>query len=170
MLRVAEREEAGDGDRLWGPRAHGSHDAPELGVPERRDHPGRPHALRHPHDIVTVNQRRGMVPSEVVQGGAVLAAQPQHVLEAARRHEHHACTAALEQRIRRERRAVDEQLDGRSCPEELERPEHAGHRVVWGRDDLTHVERSVVAQRHEVGECAAHVDADPWHQRRPRSS
>src|SRR5207248_2975876 len=95
------------------PRPRGGDAAHYPPLRERREHPGRPHALRGAHHVVPGHERRRVVAPQVVQRRAVLTPQPEQVLEPTGRDEHHAGAAAFEQRVGRDRGAVDQELDGR---------------------------------------------------------
>src|SRR2546430_844997 len=80
---------------------------------ERVEHFGGADALRDSHRVSPRDEWCRVVTRQVVKGGTVLTSQPQEVLESAGRDEHDAGAAPLEQCVRRDRRAVHQELDGR---------------------------------------------------------
>jgi len=84
-----------------------------LPLGERLEHPAGADALRDAHDVTPGHERWWMVARQIVECGAVLTSQPQQVLEPARRDQYHARAAPLEQRVGRDRGAVDQEFDGR---------------------------------------------------------
>jgi hypothetical protein len=140
----------------------------------------RADASAHGNPQVTFDHRRRCPPEQVVRVGAVSAAHLEHVAEAVRAQQADQRTAALEQRIQADRRAVQEVLRGGHIVRRQHGVEHAQHALVRRVGDGGHLAdhdppRLLVAQ-HEVGEGAADVDCDPvWHDEhsdgpeRPRS-
>ena len=81
--------------------------------------------------------------------------------ESGRGHERSDGAAALEDRVRRDRRPVDDDAHGRARCEPRAR-RHDGEVVVRrGRRDLAHGRATVGAPEDDVGERPADVDADP---------
>ena len=159
VLGVAKCEQEGHGDRLGSERLNLRHHALHLGVSERLQHAGRTHALRHAEHVASRDQRGWVVPRQVVQRRAVLSPEPQQVLEAARGYQHHPRAAPLEQRVSRDRRAVDQDVD--RSRQKLDRPKHSHRGIVRCRHDLADRDLAVVRERDEVSEGATDVDADP---------
>ena len=102
-----------------------------------------------------------MVARQVVERGAGLAADLDDVAEALGRDERRARAAPLEQGVRRDGHAVRQRDDGGGIgAARAERGEHAEGLVGGRRRDLrAHHAGGVDAD--EIGEGAAHVDADP---------
>ncbi len=158
VRRVAEREQEADRDCL-------RIDVAERRDVERGDDAVRPHPLAHGVALLERDERLGVVDVEPVEVRPVLASQVQKVLEALGGDERRARSLPLEQRVRRDRRAVGEPLDIRA-PCGLEHESGClDDRLHLPRasDHLRRVERSAVEQ-HGVGERAAHVDAENRHQ------
>src|SRR5579862_3716281 len=162
------REEKADRDRgtvrsLCAPRDL-RNDPLDLLVLER--HPYRPvecDALTDADAVRPRDVRARLHPLHVEQRLAVDALDEGDVLEARRRQEDHALTLALEQAVRRHRRAEDEQLDlVRGNARATERVEDRRRRLRGGGRNLdrTPLPRCVVDD-DEVGERAARVDSDP---------
>ena len=91
-----------------------------------------------------------------------LAADPQQVAEALRRHEGHAGALVLDHGVGRERRPMDHALDrGRVDAGRLEQPADAAEHALLGRArrrQLLHdVEPAVAPREHDVGEGPADV-------------
>src|SRR6266704_3617729 len=143
--------------------AHGVDYPVDLPVGQRLEHARRSHPLRDPHDVAARHQRRSVIAPEVVQGGPVLAPQPQQVLEAAGRHEHDTRPRALEQSVGCDRGAVHQEIDREpGTPIQLvQRPEHAGRRILGRRHHLAHGDRAVLAEGDEIGEGPADIHPHP---------
>jgi len=71
-----------------------------------------------------------------------------------------------EQRVSRDRRAVDQDVD--RSRQKLDRPKHSHRGIVRCRHDLADRDLAVVRERDEVSEGATDVDADP-HRHCPRN-
>ena len=107
-LRVAEREQERYGDRLGVDRR-------ERVEVERDELSVRACASAHADAALERDERRRVVDARAVEVRAGLSAQVEHVLEALVRHERRARTAPLEERVRRDRRAVREAVDVRGA-------------------------------------------------------
>ena len=107
VRRVAEREQEADGDRL-------RIDVAERREVERGDDALRPHPFADGVALLERDERLGVVDVEPVEVRPVLASQVQQVLEALGGDERRARSRPLEQRVRRDRRAVGEPLDIRA--------------------------------------------------------
>ena len=105
------------------------------------------------------HQRLGSSRLERVELGPRLAADLEHVLEAARGEQHDARAAALEQRVGRHGRAVVQPRRGRRRPAGASPSRDGARRVVGRRAQLQHAQ-AAARQRDEVGEGAAGVDPD----------
>ena len=116
VLRVQEREEQADRDRLDPRRAHGLDRRRERPLVERHDDAVGPHPLAHGEPQLARDERRRAVRRQVVERGPVLAADLDHVAEALGRDERGAGAAPLEQRVRRDRRPVREHADRPPIP------------------------------------------------------
>ena len=118
MQRVTEGEQQRHGDRLGGRRdlAHRVCHARHLGVGERQQRTVRSHPLGDADHALACEWRRGVVTRQIVQIGAVLAPQPEQVLESGGRDQHDVRPAALEQRVGSDGRAVNEDVDGVAFP------------------------------------------------------
>ena len=106
---------------------------------------------------------------EIVQRRPVLAPQPEQILKARGRDQHDTGPTALEQGIRRHRRAVHEHIDGVAA-ELVERPEQTERGVLRCARHLPDFECAVGCDRDEIGERPADVDADTPHGRKRRLS
>ena len=155
MLRVPEREEQADGDRLGvelGKRLQV--ERLELAVPP--DPPSNADAA------LERDERLGMLGAGPVQMRARLAPEVEQVLEALRRDECRPGAAALEERVRRDRRPVREAVDlgGAHRRRSLE------HRLLLARASR-HLRGPDLAVRdeHGVGEGPADVDPQRTHRR-----
>ena len=157
VLGVSKREQQSDRYRLRSQRLHRRDDARHLDVAQRLLHPGRPHPLGQAQNVGPGDERRRVIAGQVVQRGAVLSPEPEQVLEAARGHEHHPRPAPLEERVGRDRRAVNQELHG--ARQRLDRPKHPHRRIFRGRRDLADGDRAIGRDGDEVGEGAADVDA-----------
>ena len=113
VRRVAKREQQRDGDGFRRERPHRDDHARHFPLGERLEHLGGAHALRDSHHVSPRDEWCRVVTRQVVKGGTVLTSQPQEVLESAGGDEHDAGAAPLEQCVRRDRRAVHQELDGR---------------------------------------------------------
>ena len=109
---MQEREEQADRDRLdLGSRQTRDRLLQRARV-ERDEHPFRPHALAHREAELARDERRGLVRGEVVERGAVLAADLENVAEPLGGDERRTRAAPLQQGVRRHRRPVREHVHG----------------------------------------------------------
>ncbi len=111
VLRVKEREEQADRDRLDLGRAHGLDRLPERALVERPHDALRAHPLPHGEPQLARDERRGPVRRQVVERRAVLPPDLDHVAEPLGGDERGSRAAPLEQRVRRDRRPVREHAD-----------------------------------------------------------
>ena len=132
---------------------------------ERLQHPAVDvDPLRHHEPALARHERERLLDHDVVLVVAALVADVEHVAEALGGHQRGECALALDDRVGRERGAVNQQPDHpRVRPRSREHVVHAGeHGVVRGvrsREDLCGGQRIAVLQ-HDIGERAAHVHAD----------
>ncbi len=151
---VAEREEQADRDRL---------DAVEVRQRvelERLEHAVGADPLADAVTALERDERLGVRRAEPVELRAVLPPQVEQVLEAGGRDEGRSRALALEQRVRRDRRAVREALDlGRT-----DGRRRGQHRLLLPRR-RRHLCRPqlAVGEQHRVGEGPAHVDTQDGH-------
>src|SRR6267143_1460413 len=134
---------------------------------ERVDGAVGSHALPGADHVPAGHEWLGMMPGEIVQRRAVLAAQPQEVLKAGRRHQHDARTAALEQRVGRDGRAMNQDIDA-LCPERLQGPQQPQGGVLRRAPYFADLENAIGPDCDEIGERPADVDADARHGRKRR--
>ena len=138
VLRMAEREEEADGDRLGVELGERAEIEPlELAV-------GR-HAPVDADAPVERDERRGMLRARPVEVRARLAAEVEQMLEAGSRHERRASASPLEQRVGGDRRPVREALDALAAN---------------GRGRREHRRLLVPRRRHLRGAHAAVLDED----------
>ncbi len=139
-------------------------------VERRQDAAIGAHPLLHPETQMARHERLRRSEAQVV---AIFGLQPlahlQYVAVALGRDQADAGTLALDQRIRRDRRAVNDTLAPReqNGAFEPQRPgehaqafEHPDGRVGWRRWALGQRRCTGLVDRYEIGECAADVDAD----------
>ncbi len=168
VLRVDVRVEQADGDRLdllapkdRGRRAHGV-------VLERSQHlAGRPEPFGDGHRAVARHERLRLLELRVVQGGPHLAGDLEQVAEPLGRDEAATCDLALDDRVGRDRRRVDDEPDlRRGDAAVLEGAIHRLHEAFGGigrrRQHLRDRDRArLLVDQRRVGEGAADVDRDP---------
>jgi len=176
VVRMAEGKQAGDRDRLRLQGHHRGDDAPHLGLGQLDQNAVGTHALSDADHTVARQERRRVIPRQVVEVGAILAAQPQQVLESGGGDERDPRAAPLEQRIGRDGGAVDENCLGGTHPPSLfpippvvDRTKQPDRWIFRRRRDLANLDAAVVVQSDEIGERAADVDAEPHGTRRHRS-
>ena len=168
MRRVGEREQKADGDRLdpVGNQRLGGGD--DTGLVEGRELPavgGDPPGNLLPPRARRQEHRRLRAEFQVVHGGALLAAELQHIAEAFGGDQAEPGALLLQHRIGRRRGAVHEAADSRrlNAPVGLRPRNCRGDAFVriWpcGRD-LEHVEPAVGAAADQVGKGAADIDPD----------
>ena len=168
VLRVAEGEQQGDGQRFGSgrERAYRRDHPPDLVLAERLEHPVGTGALGDRHDVGPRDERRRVVAGEVVQRRPVLAPQPKEVFEALRRHERDAGTAALEEGVGSDRGSVNQDIDrdrgqGVQCSKQPDRG------IVRRGHDLPDLNRPVFREGDEIGEGSPHIHAHPHHPATP---
>jgi hypothetical protein len=154
VLGVAEAEEKAD--------RHGFR-VPEIrqrAEVERLENAVGPAALAHTVVALERHERRRVFGARPVEVSAILAPEVEQVLEARGGDERGARAAALEDRIRRDRRPVREALDLGEV-ERLDGREH-GLLLPCGR---RHLDRPNAALVHDHGVCErpAHADAEKRH-------
>ena len=103
------------------------------------------------------DQRRRTARLQVVELRACLPADREHVAEALRRDQRRARPFALEHRVRRHSRTVDDLI--RREARLIQPGQHASRRVVWCRGPLVDGQLAVLPEQ-EVGECPADVDSE----------
>ncbi len=163
VLRVAEGEQQGDGQRIGrgNQRAHRGHHPLDLVLAERLEHAPGAGPLRDPHDVGPRDQRGRVVAGQVVQRRPILAPQPQKVFEALGRHERDAGSAALEQGVGGNRGTVNEQLDGGRRLERVQRVKQADGGIFRRRHHLADFDRPIIGERDEIGEGSADIHPHP---------
>ena len=115
------------------------------------------------------HQRAGAAGAQVVQPRAVLALNLQHVAKAGGGNQRHARPGTLQHRVGSHRGAVNQQLDlFRVCVDSLDDCTDAlnnpARRVVRRGHYLVERQPSAVGiERHQIGERAPGIDADPDH-------
>ena len=164
VLRVREREQQADGDRLGAVGPHRLDGPRQRGRVERRDHPLGAAALGDLVAALGGDQRGRVVSVQAVERGARLAPQLEDVAEALGGHERRAGSGPLEEGVGSHGHPVAEARDvGGAHARPLERHEDGGHHalalIVRRRGDLR---RHQPPAGHDdgVGERAAHVNAD----------
>ena len=160
------RVEQADRERRDPARDQRADRAPRIVFVERIAHRAvGEHALRHLPDQPARDERRRLLDLEVVHLIALLAPDDQHVAEAARREETDAFGLALDDDVRAERGAVhrvDEVAPRHAgARDQLVEPGQTGlRRIGIRREPLRGVELTRGRLQDEVGERAAHVEAD----------
>jgi hypothetical protein len=156
-IRVQQR----DGDDVRSPPDH------RAGDPARRGRGQRPldavggDALGNGHQIVGGDERRRVLGGEIVEPGALLAAQGQQVGRARRGAEDDAGPRALEEQVRHDGRAVHDALDLlRGGAERGQRPLDALALVAGRAEHFPGVKRAAGIDGSEIGERPTDVDAD----------
>ena len=104
---------------------------------------------------------------EIVERRPILAAQPQEILEAGRGDQYDARTAALEERVGRDRSPMHQDIDAVRS-ERFERAEQPERRVLRRGAYFADFENAIGPDSDEIGERPADVDADAGHGRRRR--
>ena len=122
--------------------------------------PLRLDTLRHRNGHFMRRQRRRIVDGEIVQRGAILSPQVQHVREPLRHAEGHASALALEQHIRRDRGPVHESIDVRSG-ERAQRLENTLALIRRSAEDFTRLDAALAVDRDQVRVRPAHIYANP---------
>jgi hypothetical protein len=125
----------------------------------------RAEPLRHLVPQPPRHERRRLVVLDVVEHRDAQPPHLQDVAEPLGRHERRPRAAALEDRVRRDRRRVHDVLDRRRrharLVEQREDPVDDAPRVVAGRrQHLLRPHRAVASEQDDVGERSADVDAD----------
>jgi hypothetical protein len=152
-LRVAEREEERDCDRL-------GVDLGERRQVERRELAVRPRASPDAVAALERHERRRMLDARPVQMRARLSPQVQDVLEALVRDERGSRASSLQERVRGDRRAVREPADlggaerGRRCNDRL--------LLARGRRHLRYAHVAVLDE-HRIGKRPTDVDPERAH-------
>ena len=124
-------------------------------------------AFTHDEPVFTARERLGAGNGEVVDRTTILASDLEHVAKAFGRHERDARQFEMhlpEQSIRCDGAGVrdDGEFIGRHLREQrVERREQTIFRGAGRRGHLVTNDAAVAGKRHEVGERAADVDADP---------
>ena len=139
-------------------------------------HAVRPHPLAHGEPQLARHERRRAVRGQVVERGAVLAADLDHVAEALGRHERGAGAAPLEQRVRRHGRPVREHVhladarppERRRDPERLE-PGTDGTFAVTSSPSTT-ATRSVNVPPTSTPTDSSAIPANPLRDKAPRAN
>ena len=159
VRRVAEGEEQTHRDRL-------RVDLGQAREVERCDDAVRANALVHAEATLQRDERLGVVDVEAVEVRPVLAPEMQEVLEAPGCDERRPRALALQQRVRRDRRAVREPLERRrACCVENE-PRRLDHRpLLLGAGRHLRRVQPAVREQHRVGKRPADVDPDDRHRR-----
>ena len=164
VLRVQIREEQADRDR----RRLAVELQPVERAGERVGVEGLEHAallvqsLRDADAVPPAHERRRLAPAEVVVVLAVDALDVRDVLEALRRQVEDARTSAREHGVDPDRRPDDDELDVDRVDRRVrERGGDGRDGIVGSRGNLGERGAPLVVDRHEVGERAARVDADP---------
>ena len=121
--------------------------------------------LRHHEPALARHERQRLLDHDVVLVVTALVADIEHVAEAFGGDEGGKGALALDDRVGRECGAVDEQanrrrIDAGARDHVVHAGEHSIVRSVRRREDLGGGETISVLQ-HDVGECTAHVDANP---------
>lgn len=127
---------------------------------ERAGYALRLDALGHRHRTFGGHQRRRVVGGEVVQRGAILAAQEEQVAEPFRDAERYARPGALEQSVGGHRGAVDETRHV-GASELLQRCQHPQALVGRCAEHLAGCHPAVAVDPHQVCERASDVHAHP---------
>ena len=122
-------------------------------------------ALAHLQPPVAGNERRGLLPGEVVEARHAQAADLEDVAEALGGEEARAGALPLQDRVGGDRGAVDDLADHRRVEPLLrEEPADALHdataQVVRRRRDLRREDAALLGEEHDIGERAADIDAD----------
>ena len=166
MARIGEGIEQADGDRLdllGQQRIDGAFGVARLERP--LDAAARIDPLVDDLAEIALDQRRRLLPGEVVELGHAQRADLQHVAKALGRDQPDARALVLEDGVGGHRRAVADLLDhvaGQAgLLEQLAQALDDRLRVVADAGgDLLGVDGAVGAQQHDVGEGAADIDAD----------
>ena len=163
VRRVEEGEEQAHGDGLDAQPHEAVGDLLDRRLIQRPNDSGGAHALVHLEAATARNDRLGRVVAEAVQVGPRLATEPEEVTEAGGGDERRPREPPLEQRVRRDRRAVDEALNGvRADAEPLEHlaggREHA--LILVRRREHLRPHDAVGCDRNGVRERPAHVDPE----------
>ncbi len=162
VRRVTEREEQRDGDRLGPQGANGIDHASHFPIGQRRQCPVRPHPLGNAHHLVARQERRRMTARQIVQRDPILPPQPQQILEPRRGDERDPRAAPFQERVRRDGRAVYEDVDRRpALPQGVDRPKQADGWITRRARDLADGQGPVGSGGDQIGERPADVDADP---------
>ena len=113
VLGVEVRVEEADRDRADAELAQPGGDRPHVPFVERlHDRPVRSHALRHLEAEAALDERRRLAPEEVVHVRDPQPPQLEHVTEVPGRDERRLGPETLDDRVRRDRRAVHDLGDG----------------------------------------------------------
>ena len=167
MGGIDEGMQQADRDGLHAVIAQASdRDARRRFVERRADGAIRQQPLRHLKPQAARHQRVGAAHEQVVGVVAQFRADFLHVAEALRREEAGRHAAPLDQRIRDQRRAVDDVPHlGRRDTVLRQQSAHAVQHRLFGRmrrGQHLAVEQATVAriQHHQIGEGAADIDAD----------
>ncbi len=160
---MPEREQQRDGDGFGDglPRADGGHNPSDFGIGEGDDGAIGSHPFDRPDHVRALHERRGVIASEIVQRRPVLTPQPEQVLEARGRDERDAGAPAFEQGVRRDGRAVHQNVNGDPTRQRVHRPEESDRRIRGRARHLADLEAPVRRDRDEIGKRPADVHADP---------
>src|SRR5690606_8242332 len=112
-----------------------------------------------PDAVLTRHERWGTRAVKCVELRSVLSPDLDHVLEAAVRDQHDAGAAALEQRVRRDRRSVNQQCCVAPGTQRLEGSVHGARRILRRRGHLRDAQRAV-GHCDGIRERAARIDSD----------
>ena len=109
--------------------------------------------------------RRTRLEPQIIQIATALPADLQHVAKSGRGQQPNARPLALQHRVGRNRRAMHEARDRRRRHTMLVRQlaDRRSHRDIFrsaARRDLQDPQRARFIRRHNIGECAADIDAD----------
>jgi len=160
---VRETEQQADSHRVGAARSDLADHPRDLLGGEGRDHAVGAHALGDTDDRIARHQGGGMVPSQVVQRGAILAPEPEQIFEARGQHHDDPAAPPLQEGIGRHRSAVDQGFD-RLLRQAGEQPVHRAPQsvrgILGGGGDFDDVQPALGRQGHQVGEGASHVHAE----------
>jgi hypothetical protein len=163
VVGVQEGEQQADGDGLHVRLAQLLDRLAQAVLVERLDLAVRPHALAYGEAEVARHERLGAALREVIEGGAVLARELDQVAEALGGDERRARTAALEQRVGRDRHPVREGLHVGG----LDGFEAAHHplRLILGGARHLRGHHPPAIERDEIGEGSSNIHTDSDHSR-----
>jgi hypothetical protein len=161
VLGMAEGEQQAHRDRLHVGVAQARHGPLHAGRIQRLDLAVGAHPLGNREPQLPGDEGRRPVLRQVVERGAVLAGDLEHVAKALGRDERGARAAALEQRVRAHRHAVREDGDVTGFQARRLDGPHRALGLVLRRGRHLGGDELPVHERDEIGERPAHVDSQP---------